>query len=123
LRTPRATEGVPGGVAVREARSALDASCEASSPFIEPTTRAGADDDPAAPARPRPERRMRLAKTIHGNISPKLVVASGSGYIVAQNMMYRHSITVYDRSDRLVKTISDRVDLEALGGPATGRGV
>ena len=32
--------------------------------------------------------------------------------------MYRHSITVYDRSYRLVKTISDRVDLQALGGPA-----
>ena len=38
--------------------------------------------------------------------------------MIAQNMMYRHSITVYDRSYRLVKTISDRVDLEALGGPA-----
>lgn len=63
---------------------------------------------------------MRLAKTIEGNISPKSVVASGSGRIVAQNMMYRHSITVYDRSYRLVKTISDRVDLEALGGPAAG---
>jgi len=61
---------------------------------------------------------MRLAKTIHGNISPKSVVASGDGYVIAQNMMYRHSITVYDRSYRLVKTISDRVDLQALGGPA-----
>jgi YVTN family beta-propeller protein len=75
---------------------------------------------PRPPDRPSPERRMRLAKTIHGNISPKSVVASGSGHIVAQNMMYRHSITVYDRSYRLVKTISDRVDLEALGGPAGG---
>ena len=63
---------------------------------------------------------MRLAKTIDGTISPKSVVASGSGHLVAQNMMYRHSITVYDRSYRLVKTISDRVDLEALGGPAAG---
>jgi YVTN family beta-propeller protein len=63
---------------------------------------------------------MRLAKTINGNISPKSVVASGDGHVIAQNMMYRHSITVYDRSYRLVKTISDRVDLDALGGPATG---
>jgi DNA-binding beta-propeller fold protein YncE len=63
---------------------------------------------------------MRLAKTIHGNISPKSVVASGDGHIIAQNMMYRHSITVYDRSYRLVKSISDRVDLKALGGPAAG---
>jgi YVTN family beta-propeller protein len=72
------------------------------------------------PARPSPERRMRLARTISGNISPKSVVASGGGRFVAQNMMYRHSITVYDRSYRLVKTISDRVDLQALGGPAAG---
>jgi YVTN family beta-propeller protein len=70
------------------------------------------------PARPSPQRRMRLAKTIHGNLSPKSVVASGDGHVIAQNMMYRHTITVYDRSYRLVKTISDRVDLEALGGPA-----
>jgi YVTN family beta-propeller protein len=63
---------------------------------------------------------MRLARTISGNISPKSVVASGGGRFVAQNMMYRHSITVYDRSYRLVKTISDRVDLQALGGPSTG---
>jgi YVTN family beta-propeller protein len=81
-----------------------------------PTTTAPAE---AAPARPSPQRRMRLARTIAGNISPKSVVASGSGRIIAQNMMYRHSITVYDRSYRLVKTISDRVELEALGGPAT----
>jgi YVTN family beta-propeller protein len=72
------------------------------------------------PARPSPQRRMRLARTIHGNISPKSVVASGDGHVIAQNMMYRHSITVYDRSYRLVKTISDRVDLEALGGPTAG---
>jgi YVTN family beta-propeller protein len=70
------------------------------------------------PARPSPERRMRLVKTIYGELSPKSVVASGAGHVVAQNMMYRHTITVYDRSYRLVKTISDRVDLEALGGPA-----
>jgi YVTN family beta-propeller protein len=61
---------------------------------------------------------MRLVETISGDLSPKSVVASGAGMVVAQNMMYRHTITVYDRSYRLVKTISDRVDLEALGGPA-----
>ena len=73
-----------------------------------------------SPGKPSPERRMRLVKTIAGDISPKSVVASGDGRVVAQNMMYRHSITVYDRSYRLVKTISDRVELAALGGPAAG---
>ncbi|HSO54559.1 MAG TPA: hypothetical protein VL330_17910 [Actinomycetes bacterium] len=61
---------------------------------------------------------MRLARTIDGTISPKSVVASGDGHFIAQNMMYRHSITVYDRSYQLVTTISDRVDLQDLGGPA-----
>jgi YVTN family beta-propeller protein len=75
------------------------------------------------PGRPSPARRMRLVRTIHGNISPKSVVASGDGRFIAQNMMYRHTITVYDRSYRLVETVSDRVDLAALGGPGVGRPV
>ena len=45
------------------------------------------------------------------------MVASGRGQFIAQNMMYRHTITVYARSYRLVRTISDRADLGALGGP------
>src|SRR4029453_6656435 len=73
-----------------------------------------------APGRPSPERRMRLARTLDGTISPKSVVASGSGHFVAQNMMYRHSITVYDRAYRLGKTISHRVHVEAVGGPTAG---
>jgi YVTN family beta-propeller protein len=89
------------------------------------TTRPPAVPQTTSPAeraldRPSPQRRMRLAKTIFGAISPKSVEASGDGRMIAQNMIYRHSITVYDRSYRLIKTISDRVDLEALGGPAAG---
>ena len=52
-----------------------------------------------------------------GSISPKSVVASGHGLFFAQNMMYRHTITVYNRSFRLVKTIPDAVDLAKLGAP------
>jgi YVTN family beta-propeller protein len=44
---------------------------------------------------------------IYGAISPKSVVASPTGLVFAQNMMYRHTITVYDRRYRLVKTIED----------------
>ena len=57
-------------------------------------------------------------KVITGNISPKSVASSGTGFVTAQNMMYRHTITVYDaRTMRLVKTISDGVHLAALGFP------
>ncbi|MFW6264380.1 MAG: hypothetical protein ACOC3E_02545 [Cyanobacteriota bacterium] len=58
---------------------------------------------------------MTLVKTITGNISPKSIVHSGNGLFFAQNMMYRHSVTVYDRNYNLIKTLSDRVDLSKYG--------
>jgi DNA-binding beta-propeller fold protein YncE len=69
-------------------------------------------------ARPSDKTRLRLRTVIGGNISPKSVASSGAGYVIAQNMMYRHSVTVYDaRTTKLVKTISDSVDLARLGYP------
>ncbi len=59
--------------------------------------------------------KMTLLKTIRGDISPKSIVHSGAGLFFAQNMMYRHTITVYDRSFQLVKTISDRIQLANYG--------
>ncbi|MBE9053020.1 peptidoglycan-binding protein [Nostocales cyanobacterium LEGE 11386] len=59
--------------------------------------------------------RMTLAKTISGKISPKSVVHSGNGLFFAQNMMYNHTITVYNREHQLVKIIPDEVDLSKYG--------
>ncbi|MEG5035406.1 peptidoglycan-binding protein [Microcoleus sp. AT3-D2] len=59
--------------------------------------------------------KMTLKKTIYGNISPKSIVYSGDGLFFAQNMMYRHTITVYDRNFNLVKTIPDTVNLSKFG--------
>ncbi len=56
-----------------------------------------------------------LSTTISGDISPKSVVASGSGLFFAQNMMYRHSITVYDRAHELIETIDDIVEPSKYG--------
>jgi len=56
-----------------------------------------------------------LIKKISGQISPKSVVHSGNGLFFAQNMMYRHTVTVYDRNFNLVKTIPDRVKLKDFG--------
>ncbi|MGQ4649657.1 peptidoglycan-binding protein [Lyngbya aestuarii] len=58
---------------------------------------------------------MTLKKTIAGKISPKSVVHSGNGLFFAQNMMYSHTITVYDRDYNLVKTIPDSVNLAKYG--------
>jgi YVTN family beta-propeller protein len=67
------------------------------------------------PGPPTDQRSMKLVKAIGGFISPKSVDASGTGLVFAQNMMYRHSITVYDSTGALVTTIPDAVDLAALG--------
>ena len=58
---------------------------------------------------------MKLKKTIQGDISPKSVVYSGNGLFFAQNMMYRHTITVYNHQYQLVKTIPDSVNLAKFG--------
>ena len=64
-------------------------------------------------------RSLTKVTVVTGSISPKSVVASGHGLFFAQNMMYRHTITVYNRSFRLVKTIPDSVDLAKLGAPTS----
>ncbi|NET07617.1 MAG: peptidoglycan-binding protein [Symploca sp. SIO2B6] len=58
---------------------------------------------------------MALKHTIYGKISPKSIVHSGQGLFFAQNMMYSHTITVYDRDYKLVKTIPDVVNLSKYG--------
>jgi YVTN family beta-propeller protein len=66
-------------------------------------------------ASPSLQSEMKLKKTIYGKISPKSVVHSGTGLFFAQNMMYSHTITVYDRKYNLVKTIPDTVNLTKYG--------
>jgi YVTN family beta-propeller protein len=59
---------------------------------------------------------MSLVKTITGNISPKSVRSSGSGLVSAHNMMYRHSVTIYDANTfELVSTVPDSVQLSNYG--------
>lgn len=68
----------------------------------------------ALPAKPRTAP-MYLKRTITGRITPKSIVHSGNGLFFAQNMMYSHTITVYNREHKLVKTIPDRVNLAKFG--------
>ena len=59
---------------------------------------------------------MRLIKTINGSITPKSVRSSGDGVVSAHNMMYRHSITLYDaKTFELLKTVPDSVSLKDFG--------
>ena len=58
---------------------------------------------------------LRLKKVIRGGLSPKSVVHSGNGLFFAQNMMYSHTVRVYNRDYELVKTISDQVKPKDFG--------
>ncbi len=58
---------------------------------------------------------MSLVKTITGELSPKSIVHSGNGLFFAQNMMYTHTVSVYNREFELVKTIDDTVELSKYG--------
>jgi YVTN family beta-propeller protein len=74
------------------------------------------DPVPATPrGPPADERTLESVTTIRGEISPKSVVSSQAGLFFAQNMMYRHTITVYDRDHELVATIPDEVRLDDFG--------
>ena len=62
------------------------------------------------------ETMMVLVKTITGTISPKSVRSSGNGLVSAHNMMYNHSVTIYDSNTfELVKTVADSVQLSKFG--------
>lgn len=59
---------------------------------------------------------MNLIKTIEGSIAPKSVRTSNDGIVSAHNMMYKHSITIYDaKTFELLKTIPDSVSLKNYG--------
>jgi len=61
-------------------------------------------------------KKMVLAKTISGAIAPKSVLASNQGLVSAHNMMYRHSVTIYDANSlELTATVADSVDLSKYG--------
>lgn len=88
-----------------------------------PTTTSAPVTAPSGP--PAAERRLTLAQTIGGKISPKSVMDSGTGLVFAQNMIYSHTITVYDAAGNLKATIADSVrpsDFGVAGRTAVVKG-
>ena len=60
--------------------------------------------------------KLTLIKTITGAIAPKSVQASNNGLVSAHNMMYRHSVTIYDAETlELKSTVADSVELSKFG--------
>lgn len=71
------------------------------------------------PSKPTPRKnKLNLLTTISGKISPKSIVYNEKGLFFAQNMMYKHTVTVYNRDFELIKTISDEVKLSDYGEDA-----
>ena len=52
---------------------------------------------------------------IVAHLSPNSVVASPTGLITVQNMMYKHTISVFTRDGKLSDTVDDSVDLSRFG--------
>ena len=65
---------------------------------------------------------MRKKTRMVGPYSPKSVTASGFGTVIAANMMYRHTISVFSSDGKLRKTVSDTVDLAKFGVKAVKPG-
>jgi YVTN family beta-propeller protein len=62
------------------------------------------------------ESKMKLVKTFTGSLTPKSVAASQTGLVSAHNMMYSHSVSIFDsESLELVKNVKDTVDFASLG--------
>jgi hypothetical protein len=60
--------------------------------------------------------KMKVIATINGNIAPKSVATSGTGLVSAHNMMYRHSVTIYDTNkNAIIATVPDTVRLSDFG--------
>ena len=72
------------------------------------------------PGPPNGELVLHPVARITGDLAPKSVVASGTGLYFAQNMMYRHTISVFDHHKNLVTTIDDSVDLREFGYDVPG---
>ena len=103
----KATESV-------EATSTTAADTTSTSTTSTTTTFPVAEDDGLSSAEPLLSEGFLVSD---GDLQPKSIVGSGDGQFFAQNMMYRHNVSVYDRSGAKLATIPDEVDLAAYGIP------
>ncbi|WP_462418125.1 YncE family protein [Kytococcus sp. Marseille-QA3725] len=103
-------DGASGSESPASGGSSDDGSEKASAPL-----------EPSDPEKPANETFLRQVDTIKGDIRPKSVVSNDRGKVIANNMMYQHTMTVYDaESHDLVHTISDEVDLDDFDTEGSG---
>ena len=68
------------------------------------------DDGPASA-----KRKLVRVTRLTGALTPKSVVASPTGHVVANNMIYTHTVSVFGSDHELVATLRDRVTPARFG--------
>lgn len=58
---------------------------------------------------PSQDRRFVKVDELSGDLTPKSVVASGTGLVVAQNMIYTHTVSAFNSNGKLLSTIDDTI--------------
>ncbi len=66
------------------------------------------------------EKTLTEITQLTGELTPKSIVASGTGLYFAQNVMYRHTISIFGAGKQLIKTLPDSVDLRSFGYDVRG---
>ncbi|MFX4286484.1 beta-propeller fold lactonase family protein [Janibacter sp. G349] len=111
-------KAAPAATSAAPAKRAEPAKVEKAAPKVRPAKKQGAE---AAPA----DSSMVRIQRISGPMTPKSVVASRTGHVFAQNMMYSHSVTALTPDGAIEETIPDGVDLADFGikgHPGTSKG-
>lgn len=120
----------PEGTGADE-EAAEDETAEESTPDSGDSPDASAEptqESPVAqpPQIPSSDSFMERVDYLTGELSPKSVVASGAGLVIANNMMYQHTSTVFDAQSReVLTTLSDEIVPEEFGlegFPGTAKG-
>lgn len=112
-RRPRGTDGGSGPLSTAKPSSTPSTTQSTTTTTSTTTTVAGPPAD---------QRQLALVDTIRGELTPKSIVYDGRGRMFAQNMVYSHTVNVYDRSFARVAQLSDSVDLAAFGRPGMHQG-
>src|SRR5688500_9132891 len=74
-----------------------------------------ANPTPADDGPPSATRKLARVTRLTGDLTPKSVVASPTGHVVANNMIYTHTVSVFDSDHELVTTLRDRVTPAKFG--------
>jgi hypothetical protein len=94
---------------------AKSAAGAASSPPSTSPAAATPTPSPTPSGPPSDDRRFEKVTRITGALTPKSVDASSTGFVVAQNMIYTHTISVFNPDHELVTTIKDRITPSEFG--------